>query len=428
MGTRIHIGPGTSQRRGVGTLERWNISVRAFAHLRMHAFTHLRIYALTLFLLLFISTSAAVAQDEQWLQYRSAGEARQIVGDMSYQYLDPKPDKPADVNLPQFASDKPLFLPWQTPMAKSGTVWLAFDQSTAEGAYDRLYIDADADGDLSDETASELTRRESYRTFFGPAKIVFDTEDGPITYHLAIELYSQPDRTYCLLSPACWYEGPIMVAGVKKHCTLIDYNANGVFNDKSSDFSRSDRIRIGAQNNRDTRFVGNYIEVDDKLYRPEIARDGAFIILTEAADVPYSTVRMADNITTLAAGGENGLFVRKPENGAVKLPVGDYRIDYWSIVKNDDKGSRWELRGRYSGGGAFTVTQDKDIDLSIGEPIYSQATIQLSGSSFLFGQSLQGRQGERIELLRNGSQPPPPKLRIRNKDATYDRALSFEYG
>ena len=377
-----------------------------------------------------VSICAATAQDEQWLQYRSASEARQIIGDMNYQFKEPAAGKPEGVKLPELQAEQPLFLVWETPMAKSGKVWIIIDKSSKAGQYDRLYIDSNANGDLSDESAAEPSRRESYQSWFGPMKVVFEGEDGPITYHLDIQFYSRPDRSYCLLSPGCWYEGPITVGGVKKQCVLIDYNVNGVFNDKSSDSGKCDRIRIGPQDSRDTRFVGNYIEVDDKLYRPEIAKDGAYIILKDASDVPYGTVRMAQNITGFSAGGENGLFNRKPENGTIKLPVGEYRIQSWTIARDDDKGSKWELQGQYPRGvaGVFTVAQDKEAQLTVGEPIYSDVTVNQSGEAYVFSQNLRGRQGEPIQLLRNGSRPQPPKLRIRSRDGTYDRGLSFEYG
>jgi hypothetical protein len=376
----------------------------------------------------FLSSPAATAQEEQWLQYRSATQARQIVGDMSSQYKEPTSTPPAGIKLPSFTGDKPLFVLWETPMAKSGKVWMAFDKSSKNGQYDRLYFDANVNGDLADETALAPARRESNQAYFGPAKVVFEGEDGPITYHLDLGLYASPNQTYCTVAPAGWYEGPITVGGVKKHCVLIDFNVNGTFNDKSGSSGSCDRIRIGPQDSRDSRFIGNYIEVDDKLYRTEIARDGAFIVLKDAADVPYGTVRLADTITSFSAGGENGQFIRKPDKGVLKLPVGSYRMDYWSITKDDGKGSKWELQGRGGSSSTFTVTADKETTLAAGEPVYSMVSYNQSGGSFTFSQRLQGRQNEQITLLRNGSQPQPPRLRIRNKDGTYDRGMSFEYG
>ncbi|MBM4027562.1 MAG: hypothetical protein FJ280_19480, partial [Planctomycetes bacterium] len=207
-----------------------------------------------------ILTSGSLAQNEQWLQYRSAVEARQIVMDIGYQYLQPSSAKPAGVELPAFTSDQPLFLEWKTSMAASGTIWLAFDKSKPNGQYDRLYLDANANGDLSDDPALQPYRRDSVQIYFGPAKVVFDSADGPITYHLSIELRVFPQQTHCLLTPACWYEGQITVGGVKKQCLLIDHNVNGAFNDKSLVFTESDRIRIGEPSGPEAGAVGNYIE------------------------------------------------------------------------------------------------------------------------------------------------------------------------
>jgi hypothetical protein len=175
--------------------------------------------------------------------------------------------------------------------------------------------------------------------------------------------------------------------------------------------------------------VGNYVEVDNKLYRADIARDGACLTLTAAPEVPYGAVRLAENITTLIASGENGSFVRKPENGVLKLPVGDYRVDSWSIARKDGAGARWEMQAMSPGSsGGFTVTPDQEVNLPFGEPINSTIQVSKNGSIYAFEQRLQGRQGERVMLTRNGSQPPPPKLHIRNRDGTYDRSISSEYG
>ncbi len=374
--------------------------------------------------------SAALAQNEQWLQYRSANEARQMIGDIGYQFLQPVPAKPEGIKLPGLKSDQPLFLQWKTTMVPSGHVWLAFDKSNPKGSCDRMYLDANANGDLSDDPVYQPYRQDSNMSCFGPAKVIFESPDGPITYHLSMELRTYSGRTDCLLSPACWYEGQITVGGAKKRCLLIDHNVNGAFNDKSKDYNQSDRIRIGEQSGYEGGAVGNYIEVDNKLYKAEIARDGACLTLTAAPEVPYGTIRLAENITTLIASGENGSFIRKPENGVLKLPVGEYRVDSWTIARKDEAGARWEMKGTSPSGGSggFTLASDKEVSLPFGEPIYSTIQATKNGSIHAFEQKLQGRQGERVVLTRNGSQPAPPKLHIRNRDGTYDRSITSEYG
>ncbi len=375
--------------------------------------------------------SAALAQSEQWLQYRSANEARQIVAGMGYQQLQPSYNRPDGPKLPEFKSDRPVFVEWKTPMVPSGRIWMAFDKSKPNSSYDRLYLDANANGDLSDDPVCQPYQRNSDETSFGPVKVVFQASDGPITYHLNLQLYVSSERTRCLVSPGGWYEGQITVGGVKKRCTLIDRNVNGAFNDKSSNYDQADGIRIGEQSNPEADGVGNYIEVDNKLYKLEVARDGACVTLTEAKDVPQGIVRLADNIANVIVHGENGSFVRKPEQGVIKLPAGEYAVTSWALARKDDTGARWEMKALLypgEGRGGFTAAQDKESSLLIGEPIYSKVEVNKSGSTYSFTQRLEGRQGERISLTRNGSQPPAPKMRIRSRDGTFDRSLTSEYG
>jgi hypothetical protein len=375
--------------------------------------------------------SAAIAQNEQWLQYHSVNEIRQVIPDAGYQYLQTPSSRPENVKLPVFKSDQPLFWEWKTTMVPSGRMWMAFDKSNPKGDYDRLYFDANANGDLSDDPVCQPYRRESNLAYFGPVKAVFAGADGPITYHLSAELRTFSGQTpYCLLTSACWYEGQITVGGAKKRCLLIDHNVNGAFNDKSPNYSQSDRIRVGEQTGTDGGAVGNYVEVDGKLYRVEIARDGACVALTEAEDVPSGTVRLADNITTVIVSGENGSFIRKPQNGQIKLPVGEYGVDSWTIARQDDAGARWEMRGvdqaRRAGG--LTVASYQEASLSVGEPIHSIVESRKEGSVYSFNQRLEGRQGEDVMLTRNGSRPAPPKVHLRSRDGTYDRVMSLEYG
>jgi len=194
---------------------------------------------------------------------------------------------------------------------------------------------------------------------------------------------------------------------------------------------RSDRIRISTSNDaQDTRFVGTYIEINNKLYEPEIAPDGAYIKINEAQDVKYGTVKLSESVTELSAGGINGSFTVKPENGIGTLPIGKYQIENWTIRRDDDKGSRWELKGSQNElKGFFDVNEDFETALvEVGEPVITTVTASYRDGSYSFNQQIKGRDGEGISLMRNGSRPQAPQLNIKNKDGTYDRTYSFSYG
>jgi hypothetical protein len=373
--------------------------------------------------LLFLITSAG-AQDEQWLQYHSEREAQRIIGSMGTVYREITMNKPADVNLPQFKTSQQFFAEWPTPMVKSGRLWMALDRSSEQGKWDRLYIDSNGDGRLDDEDAVVAYQTDQYSTLFGPVKVVFEGEDGPVTYHLNFRFYDYNEQNRRLyIYSGGWYEGEVTVGDQKKYCMLIDYNVNGTFNDKSLQAGASDRIGIGDKGDQNTGFVGNYIEVGNVLYRTEIARDGAFIKLAKAEDVKYGNIRVPETITELTVGGENGQFTHKLKDGATTLPVGKYRIDHWQIDRKDDKGKSWTMRGYgFSDRGDFDIKEDAETALEIGEPITAGLEARLNGENYEFSKSLRGSLGEYVTLTAGGQDVRNLwKMKATNGDGTFEK-------
>ena len=370
---------------------------------------------------LLVLTSTSGAQDEQWLQYHSEREAQQITGGMSSSRT-VTPDKPQGVKLPEFKTKQQFFIDWPSPMVKSGRLWIALDRTSEQGKWDRLFIDSNGNGHLDDEEAVTAYRTEQYFTYFGPVKIVFEGEDGPISYHLNFRFYDYNEQNRRLyIYSGGWYEGEVTVAGDKNYCMLLDYNVNGTFNDKSLQARDSDRIRIGKKGSEDTRFVGNYIEVNDVLYRTEIARDGAFVKLSSADDVKFGDIRVPAAITEFAAGGENGLFTLELKNGSGKLPVGKYRIDHWEIDRKDEKGKSWTMRGSSFGErGNFAITEEAETALEIGEPVAANLQVGLNGENYEFSKSVRGSLGEYVSLTSSGSDTRNSwKMTAKNKDGTF---------
>ena len=384
---------------------------------------------LSVVIVLYSLAMAAEAQEEQWLRYRSAREARQILGNIGVQQMELHNERPVGVELPQFTSESPLFGKFITPMVESGYIWISLERSHKNGLYDRLFIDSDRDGHLKDETVVMAYRKEQYRSDFGPVEVVFEVEDGPVTYHLNFEFSNYNNRNRFSATSGGWYEGTITVGGQRKHCLLIDQNANGTFNDKSLNFNECDRIRIGEKDTAKTNFVGNYIVIDAVLYQSEIARDGAYIKLSVAEDVLYGSIRLPETVGEFEAKGENGLFTLKPEKGLARLPVGKYHIHLWKTERKDDKGNTWTLTGQeFSNKGLFEINESSQTTLDVGEPIISTLTARKNDSRYSFSHNMRGQLDESIELTRNGSQPRAPKLHIKNEDGSYDRTFSFEYG
>ena len=370
---------------------------------------------------LLVLALTAGAQDEQWLQYHSEREAERIIGSMSSSRAVTS-NKPQDVKLPEFKTKQQFFIEWATPMVKSGRLWIALDRTSEQGQWDRLFIDSNGNGHLDDEDAVRAYRTEQRYTYFGPVKVVFEVEDGPVTYHLNFRFYDYNEQNRRLyINSGGWYEGEVTVAGQKKYCVLIDYNVNGTFDDKSVQARDSDRIRIGRKGSEDTRFVGNYIEVDDVLYRTEIARDGAFVKLSKADDVKFGNIRFPAAITELTAGGENGQFTLEIKDGISKLPVGKYRIDHWEIDRKDEKGKSWTMRGNSFGErGNFEITEDTETAIEIGEPVMANLQVGVNGANYEFSKSLRGSLGEYITLTSAGRDVRDSwKMTAKNTDGSF---------
>jgi len=363
-----------------------------------------------------------------WLQYKTSRYAQEEFGSwgMNYHRFS---DKPNDVKFPKFDGYAQHFAKWQHSMENGQFRWVAFDQSKKNGLCDILYIDSNGDGNLDDEKPYQGIPDDRYRMYFGPVPVYFQGEDGPITYHLTFMYYSSGrDSIYWSAITGCWYEGDIVIDGKKNRIALCDHNSNGTFSDKSEHFD-SDRVYLKSGNQWKEYYVGNYVEIEDKLYNLSVAKDGAFFELRSAEGVVYGTVKMADNINTFSAGGVNGFYERKPKDGLVKLPEGTYEIYRWQIERKDGKGKNWTLAGSGFDKFSFTVSKDTVADLDIGEPVFSRIThSQSKDNTHNLNQELRGKLNERISLTVAGNRPEAPSVLIRSRTGEYDRTFKLEYG
>lgn len=382
---------------------------------------------LLVFFLVFLSAYGWA--DVQWLRYRTSARIDQELSASTRRvYRQFEAQRPQGVRCPEFVSDQPRFIKWDSPMDSRGFRWVALDRSTAHGRYDRLYIDTNGDGHLDDETPHQGRQQDQYNVGFDPVPVYLTGDDGLITYHLSMEFYSYNEQsTYLRISTGGFYEGTVLIDGNAVACLLIDYNGNGTFDDTAEDFN-GDRIWLGQGNGRREFYVGRYIEYDDRLYRLNVSRDGAFIGLTSAPDVPYGVVEVPAAITKFSAGGRNGLYEKIPQDGRVRLPEGEYRIQRWEIARKD-KGQDWTLSGSgFPRAQTFSVRPDVPAAMDVGEPVFSRLSVTERSGVYAVNQTLRGKQGEQISLLRNGRQPAAPKVSIRTKTGDYDRTFSLEYG
>jgi len=364
----------------------------------------------------------ACGQPEQWLEYHSSREGR------GYRWLELTTNPPPNVALPKLNA-QPYFARWTTPLDPAGGRWLCFDRTRKAGPCDRLFFDRSGNGRLDDDPPVEAARRDEYAAHFDPQRVVFKGEDGPVTYHLLLRFMKYDDNTTSLLAESGgWYEGNVNIGGAKRKVQLIDGNVNGAFNDLAVNPSDADRLVVEGDKGGD-RYLGRLLELDGQLFQVEVARDGAFIKVRKAENVVLGQVRVPEAISELTAVGDSGHFIRKPAKGEFTLPVGKYRVQGWSINRNDDKGVGWQLSGfNFNDFASFEATTAAPARLDVGEPVRTALQASESKGNVAFSLRLQGRLGETIEIQRAGERPRAPQLLLASRDGSFSVTNTFEYG
>jgi len=372
------------------------------------------------------SCLTAAAQQEQWLEYHTGDEPR------GYRWLEISTNAPSNVALPKL-QEGACFGRWTNAFESAGGRWFCLDRSRKSGPCDRLFFDCNGNGRLDDESPVNASRVEANMAYFDPVKIVFKGEDGPISYHVIARFYQfERERAQLMVGAGGWYEGQVTLAGKKRRARLVDNTVNGIFNDASTSPSDSDRIVIFDDKDKEKevdRYLGKYLEVDGQLLQIEVARDGAFIKAQKAEGVQFGKVRVPEAISEFEAFGRNGHFVRKPDKGELSLPVGDYRVNTWTINRKDEKGAAWKLSGAsFSKAAEFTVGVENVVELPIGEPLRAVLQAREAKSQISFDLRLLGSLGETVQLLRGKERPRGPRMQVASLTGKFSSTNTFEYG
>jgi hypothetical protein len=146
-------------------------------------------------------------------------------------------------------------------------------------------------------------------------------------------------------------------------------------------------------------------------------------------NLPLGTVEVPNGFIAVVANSSNKRITLKSASGTVQLPVGEYRIDSWTMDRRDKEGNLWSLRGENFGNkGVFQVVEGQTTKLPVGEPIVSSLTAYKADSTYRLRHVLKGQMGENIQITKNGGRPEAPKLKISSSDGAYQETLIFAYG
>ncbi|MBN1257693.1 MAG: hypothetical protein JXA52_08310 [Planctomycetes bacterium] len=397
-----------------------------------------------LFTMLIASFAFTAQSQEQWLKYRTSTRPSLLIGPSRGQNASFVTTPPEGLALPQFSEHRPpIFFKWRMAYAPGGYSWMALDASKKGAFYDRLYLDWDLDGEIADEEpimASEARTMDNHGdSKFIARKIMLPGGDGPNAYYFTVYCYDfGNDNTSVGCNQAGWYEENIIIDGQSTRCAVIDNDGNGVFNDCNPDFEACDIIRLAVPGERPipdcggftySSYQGRYLELDSKLYETEIAADGSNIKISPAENPEMGKLQLDPGIKLIEIFGKSGYYAKKPKDGMVELPAGEYRLYRYEMSRTGVDGKDWQIRQDVAyHEDLFTVKTGETTQLSLGEPFKCVVEAEKRGKGYDLNLSLKTAKGDDFLYLREGERPPAPKLHIKNEDGTYEHTYPLEYG
>ena len=329
---------------------------------------NMRPAVLALLSILAISTSAPAEEYE--LQYRYVQKPSREGVHGSTGKMEVLDSAPKGVALPQSAGSEPVFCKWKTPLAKDGFIYVAFARSGRNPWRDRIVVDANCDGKLADETPAEpfMTQGRMDFSHYGPIEVKFPAAEGTTAYHATFSLYaSVPSQRAAWVRSSCCHETALTLDDVTYKVALVDGNANGTFDDMSTDLTNIDYVAFPSKGGCEHRCVGKYIDIGGKLYQLKVARDGSRIELSPAGNVATGKVRTKGYVTTLILAGENGELSFDLVENKTAVPVGTWIVEEWTYDGDKEKGKAPAFGDyRFGSETTFVVAAGMEVQIDVG--------------------------------------------------------------
>ncbi len=366
---------------------------------------------------------------------------------------------PGEWKLPEFKSDAPVY----SLLTLAGRKYLLVLDKKDEKSpfYDRLYLDADGNGDLTDDPpvdAPASPRRGPYLfADFPSIDLEIPLPGGKAPYAFTVRAYRRPlpstagkrptrqqwlMRMNVYMTPDCAYAGRMELQGKTYRILMADTNGDGRFGSKEKVLigfgrKRADLVYIsgtGKINYQDGMEAQGLLGLGDRLFRLRFRRiEGKLLLdpLPEAA----ARLRLPMKVTRLVlapAGRSAGILWFDP-GGEIALPAGAYRLGSYQALREDDGGNEWILLAAGAKDGpALTAKAGKTLTLRFGEPFVPRVGVYARFPKLLWSRSvaarlsftLLGAGGERVTDIRSmtykkSAVPRSSRSRYRPLEPTY---------
>jgi len=384
---------------------------------------------------------------------------------------------------PKLVSSKPLFFevtlgPQQTPFA------LVLDESKGTGkGYDLLYVDANGNGDLSDDPPVSGTRGGMHASFFSQTSHRFSGVRALVRHGAQAEPWSfsacyyvghsfiragpnktPTSHTYSgmYVTSAGYCEGAVEVDGKRLRVAVVDADSNGRFDDyirvpkaASGRLSSSGGDYVLIDANRDGRYAnelaaaevlgyGRYVLLGGRCYEVQVAASGRSLTLSPTA-APLGSLSRAGGGAFVASflTPRDGMLYVRSAGGPATVPAGSYRLFGCSFVRKDQTGAVWKAEARGTWAAApIQVAAGRTTVAKCGPPLKVAVAATRSGGSpadplkpgstaRLSLLSITGQGGETYgagDITRDGKRVSPPTFKVVSAAGDTVVSGSFRYG
>jgi hypothetical protein len=233
--------------------------------------------------------------------------------------------------------------------------------------FNRLYFDANHNGDLTDDKVIEadamsiLGMSANYSRFQFPRVDVSIEVDGiPVDYAFLLTGYVNASREFSYagvqINSAAYREGDITLDGKKRHVVLIDNNSNGRFDDeynisKSSMRSsealypeQGDMLLVDpnqgatgyaspyeASSNNYQHYVSKMVDIDGRYYNLKISPAGDKLTL-DPASVPLGKITNPNGHFNAVIYNDNAfLKISGDKDTPISIPEGQWKLLSYTI-------------------------------------------------------------------------------------------------
>jgi hypothetical protein len=252
----------------------------------------------------------------------------------------------------------------------------ATPSSVKDFAYNRLYIDFNHNGDLTDDKVIEITPNSrsavivnspgiTYKPFEFPQIDMAVSVDGTkVDHSFYVNGYAYASAKSCTVfisfSSAVCREGDITLEGKQHHLVLIDFNSNGRFDDKakiSEDVRLAsgqvyaqlgDMLLVDPQPSRtagespydpttsDYRyFLSDIIQIDGRWYDLKVTPAGDQLTLTPSTAATGNVTNHNDSFGALIYNSDKGILkIRGTKDKPVSVPEGKWKLYSYSVTKD----------------------------------------------------------------------------------------------